>query len=225
MLREFFRRPTVLWLVLSDVWPLFGVLFLGWTVRIPLALYCLEALVMGLFFMAKILTNRTRPITQRLIGAPLFGGLYFVLVGLEVQFVLSLLYPPRELTDASDFVESLLALGRFADDIGWPLLGWSLLLMGYSHLLSFVRHYLHGPGRDEEHDRVVLRSSGRVIAIVLVVFFGMLLAGNDSWVGFALMLTSFKLGSDLLTHGLEHRRHWAVQQRPAPPAAPPRPTG
>lgn len=65
------RMPSVWFLVLSNVIPLFGTLFLGWNVGLILLIYWVETVIIGLINLPKLLTA---------LGSPnpgLFGRLFF----------------------------------------------------------------------------------------------------------------------------------------------------
>jgi hypothetical protein len=217
MSQKFFRRATVRWVILVNLWPLFGVLFLGWSVGIQLMLYLVESAVMGIFLMAKVQTHEN----GNIVGTILFGALYLILVGGATAFIMPFFYHPPSGLHLSDADSLLWGLEMFVDDLGWVWLACSLMLMFYSHGRSFITHHLEGPGRTGDHDWMVVRSFGRVIAVLAVIFGGLILSHwMHSEAGLVVVIVGLKLGSDLLTHWMEHRRQWEIMGDAALPPPP-----
>ncbi len=195
--------PSLAALVLANAVPIFGVLFLGWTVFPLVLLYCLENVVVGAFNVAKLLMAQPREPAYwvgKLILVPFFvvhfGGFTYVHGALVVAF-----FGPKG-AQPFDLLTAVPAAIRANQ------LGWGVLSLVISHGLSFYWNYL----KNGEYQRASLNALmgqpyGRVIVLHLTVLFGgwvVMLLGSPL---FALvLLVVLKTAADWRAHQAERRK-------------------
>ncbi len=188
-------------LVLVNLLPLAGVLFLGWDVATILVAYWLENGIVGILNVPKMaLAARaggevaTTALPVRTLFFAVHYGIFWVVHGV---FVLVL---------TGAVVVSVL------DPVGFALADPYILLVAagllVSHLVSFVLNYV---GRREyQHtslDAQQLQPYGRVLVLHMTVLLGgfaVLALGQP--VGLIVLLVVFKTIVDLVFHLWEHRR-------------------
>jgi len=195
--------PSLAALVLANAVPIFGVLFLGWTVFPLVLLYWLENVVVGAFNVAKLLMAQPREPAYwvgKLILVPFFvvhfGGFTYVHGALVVAF-----FGPKG-AQPFDLLTAVPAAIRANQ------LGWGVLSLVISHGLSFYWNYL----KNGEYQRASLNALmgqpyGRVIVLHLTVLFGgwvVMLLGSPL---FALvLLVVLKTAADWRAHQAERRK-------------------
>jgi len=195
--------PSLAALVLANPVPIFGVLFLGWTVFPLVLLYWLENVVVGAFNVAKLLMAQPREPAYwvgKLILVPFFvvhfGGFTYVHGALVVAF-----FGPKG-AQPFDLLTAVPAAIRANQ------LGWGVLSLVISHGLSFYWNYL----KNGEYQRASLNALmgqpyGRVIVLHLTVLFGgwvVMLLGSPL---FALvLLVVLKTAADWRAHQAERRK-------------------
>jgi hypothetical protein len=203
------RQPTILALLVANFVPLVGVLLLGRDVGGLVLLYCLEALLMQVFFAARIVTNTEGSLAEKVAFLPFFTAGYLVVLGGETLFALVTFYTRSH--DGPTFMsmspQELWAVFETAVHTeGTAYLAVCLAFYAGSHGWSFVRNYYRTSARDQDLEWLVFKPFGRVAAVALVVIpGGMLLYFHGSTWYFALALAAFKSGADLLSHWGEHR--------------------
>jgi hypothetical protein len=204
------RQPTVLALLAANLLPLAGVLLLGWEVDRLVLLYCLEALLMQLFFAARIATNTEGTSAEIFVFLPFFLGMYTVLLGGLTLFAVVTFYTPGH--DGPTFLgmdpyEMYVLVVDAATTEGPTYLTACLVFYAVSHGWSFWRNYYRTSARDQDLEWLVFKPFGRIAAVALVVIpGGMLLYFHGSTWFFAVALAVFKSGADLLAHWGEHRK-------------------
>lgn len=202
-------------LIASNVLPLFGALFLGWTPMLILGLYWAENVVIGLINALKMLTctghggdsaksDGGSPSTDA-AGAPFpwparlfLTGFFLVHYGIFTfvhgMFVLFL----GEAAEQSGSG----AYGSLADHSPW-LIGLSLLVMAGSHLYSFVADFLlEGLGRDADVAQIMFLPYPRMVVLHVTIIFGaMALMALGSPVFLVAILVVLKTILDLWLEG------------------------
>lgn len=206
LLKFFFAHPVVYWQFLANLLPLVGVLFLGWDIRAPVLLYCVETALMVIFFAARILVNRKGSILQKAVFVPFFCFWYCALTLGETAFALVAFYTHGH--DAPKFLgmhpgELWTLAVKAVSDMGLLPFFLSMGLFLNSQLREFIS-YLAEKGPDEDIEWLVFKPFGRVaLVVLLLVPGGILLYYRGSILYFALMLTMIKICGDLL-------RQWLV---------------
>lgn len=203
------RRKSLLVLLLANLPPLVGLLVLGWSVVEPVMIYALEAMVMGLFFLARIVVNTQSSLTNKILYSPVFGGIYFILTGGELAFVLTTFFDPSH--DGPTFLgmdpSELLALFQTAvSQLGAPWFILTIAGLVVAHARSFLKNSMRPHERAEVLEIQLIKPFGRVFALLVVVIPG------GAWLYYegtttllALLLVVVKTGTDLFSHYLEHR--------------------
>ncbi len=204
------KHPPILALLAANFAPLLGVLLLGWEVDRLVMLYCFEALLMQLFFAARISANTEGTSAEKIVFLPFFLGGYTVLLGGLTLFALVTFYTPGH--DGPTFMGmdpyELWALFVHSVTTEGPVyLALCLGVYAVSHGWSFWSNYYRTSARDQDLEWLVFKPFGRVAAVLLVVIpGGLFLYLHDSSWYFALALGVFKSGADLLSHWGEHRK-------------------
>ena len=195
--------PSLVALLVANALPIFGVLFLGWTVFPLVLLYWLENVVVGAYNVAKLLLAKPRePVywAGKLFLVPFFlvhfGGFTYIHGVLVVA-----LFGPKG-TQPFDLLATIPPAIR-ANQLGWAVL--SLVL---SHGLSFYWNYI----RNGEYQRASLNAlMAQPYGRVFVLHFTVLLGG---WIVMLLgspllalvLLVVIKTAADLHAHKAERRK-------------------
>ncbi|PYO92186.1 MAG: hypothetical protein DMD62_13865 [Gemmatimonadetes bacterium] len=195
--------PSIVALILANAFPVFGVLFLGWTVFPLLLLYWLENVVVGAFNVLKMMLAHPG-------DAMYWAGKVFLIPFFIVHFggftyvhgmLLFAFFGPKPI-DPFGFLHALPAVIRANQ------LGWGVASLIASHGLSFFWNYL----RNGEYQRASLQTLmgqpyGRVIVLHMTVLFGgwvVMLLGSP--VGALIILIALKTAADVRGHTAERRR-------------------
>ena len=215
-LSRLLAQPPVVALLVANFMPLAGVLLLEWSIDRLVLLYCLEALLMQVFFVARIATNTEGRMTEKVVFIPMFVAGYVVLLGGLTLFALVTFYHRSH--DGPTFMSMdphelwALFLGAVTSE-GPVYLAICLAFYAGSHGWSFVRNYYRTSARGEDLEWLVFKPFGRVAAVLFVVIpGGMLLYFHGSSWYFALALGLIKSGADLLSHWGEHRKAYGTRQ-------------
>jgi hypothetical protein len=215
-------RLALIALIAVNLVPLFGVLFLGWSLFDIMAIYWLENGIIGVYTLLKVLASR--PEGAGLVGqgvklfvAPFFTvhyGLFWVVHGLFV-FILfqgggpfgsggGIVGPSGLGSDFTPFSMPLVALRLATTESAF---GLATLSMVVSHGVSFITNFLgRGEFRRLGPQELMFQPYGRVIVLhmaVLVGGFAVMLLGQP--VLALLLLIALKIGVDVRAHLGERR--------------------
>jgi Family of unknown function (DUF6498) len=198
------RSPLSAWvLVLANLVPLAGVLFWGWDAFALVALFWMENVVIGVFFILRMLSLDPRDPALwlgKLFLVPFFCVHYGMFTAIHGSFVFQLLGGKRY--DMQGFLP-LEAAARAAADYGLWL---PLAVLVASHLFSFLWNYLYrGEFRRAQLARLMAQPYGRVVVLHVAIIFGGFAAtmlGSPLWA--LLVLIALKIGLDLKAHVKEH---------------------
>ena len=186
--------PTAVALILANLVPVAGTIFLGWSLGDVMVLYWAESAVIGFFNLLKMLV----------IGRwmALFIGLFFVvhfggfMVG-HFVFLWSIFiqgFEQHSFEDTSEVVQHFIGL--------WP----ALAALFISHGISFFTNFL---GRKEYIGRTIneqmMQPYGRIVLMHLTIIFGGGLAmflGEPTPV--LLLIIGGKIVMDVRAHAKEH---------------------
>ncbi|HEX9739056.1 MAG TPA: DUF6498-containing protein [Candidatus Limnocylindria bacterium] len=203
-------------LVLFNLVPLAGVLWLGWNLVLILALYWVENGVVGVINILKILraegtgtssswTMNGRPISEmsRLAVAGFFSfhyGLFWVVHGAFVLFFIPALAGDLIGAQAGAFVVPLVL-----PDLGVLALG--AVGLGISHAVSFWTNYIErGEFRTLSPAQVMTQPYGRLVIMHLTILVGAFVSiFLATPVGSLLVLIVGKTALDLAFHLRQHR--------------------
>lgn len=188
---------SALFLILANVVPIFGVLFLGWDAIAILVLYWLESVILGLLNIPKILACRRigGPASTAIFGNLFITGFYIfhfgMFTGVHGVFL-------AEMFGAGPIMEGLMT--------GGPIL-WTAATFLISHLFSMFVNFF---GKKEYLGRNSGEQMFSVYGRVFVMHFVVLLGGFavqsfGSPLYAVLMLIGLKTAIDLAAHIKEHR--------------------
>jgi hypothetical protein len=183
-------RLTLLTILASNLLPVFGILFLGWSMGSVMILYVIENVIVGFFTVLKMVFVRVdlRSVVGKLMLIPFFcvhfGG--FCVGHAAVVIALFGPKPPQ-----SWHWQTLLW------ELSLPILG-----MFVSYGIYFVQHYLRNGAYQhatlynlmfEPYPRLMLLHSGLIVSGFLVV-----LLGSPIWA--VLMIVGLKTGAEVLAY-------------------------
>lgn len=220
------RSPTVLFLILVNLIPIFGVLFLGWDLYSIMLLYWMENVIIGLFNIIKMLfaskieleggngdTSSNQftyaksifRIGQKLIMTPFFIFHYGVFCLVHGMFI-AMLFGMNERYNGTfespvDYLLfSLLGLGSG--------LSWALLSMVLSHGLSLVLNYF---GQKEYLRVSVSEQMFQPYQRIMILHFTIILGGFltlavGAPVVALIFMAILKIAIDVWAHLREHKK-------------------
>lgn len=160
--------PSLLVLLLANALPIFGVLFLGWTVFPLVLLYWLENVVVGGFNVAKLLAARPGDgvsAVTKVFLVPFFVVHFGMFTFVHGVLVFALFGPkgpgPFHL------------LGAVPQAIRTNHLGWAVISLVLSHGYSFYSNYLkNGEYRRASLNALMAQPYGRVMVLHFTVLLG-----------------------------------------------------
>lgn len=201
--------PSAVALIVANLVPLVGVLFLGWTLFAMLLLFWLENVTVGVFSVLQMLAARPRePMAwgAKLFMVPFFIFHYGMFTTVHGVFVMSLFGdPPAKASQTpAAFYHAVQTTG----------VGAAALAFVLSHGVSFALNYIGGAEyRTAQLPLLMFRPYGRVMVLhVVILLGGFLVQLVGSPVPALALLVVLKTGLDLGAHLREHQ--------PAAPAAP-----
>jgi hypothetical protein len=204
-------------LVVANLVPLAGVLFLGWELATIVALYWLENGVIGAFALARIGTAQgvdadpgsvtingravpqaqlANPVTARVILMPFFVihyGMFWLVHGVFVWFALPLMW---EEMGAGTGSPSLAAIA------------WAIPVLVLSHGASFLCNWWWGgERRTSTPSREMAAPYGRVMILhVTIVLGAFAVAAIGAPIGALVLMVALKTVADLAAHLAERER-------------------
>jgi hypothetical protein len=194
--------PSAVILVLANLIPVFGVLFLRWPVFPLVFLFWLENVFIGIFNVFKMALVRYRgpaDLVQRIFMIPFFCCHYGGFVAIHGVFVVFMIggHGGQDI----DIPKALGIVSQYG-------LAYAALFLFLSHGFSFVWNFLRGGERNRINlGQLMTAPYKRVIALhFFIIFGGFMLLRLNSPQGGILLLALFKIIIDLITHYREHRR-------------------
>ncbi len=196
--RQYLSIPIVI-LLAANIFPLYGVLELGWGVFELIFLFWMENVVIGLFNIFKLLTSRPHNAVLwlgKLFFVPFFAVHYGMFTLVHGVFVIALFGPEPLKELLSDSMDSLGAI------IDLPLensLAVAAALLAVSHAVSFYFDYI----RNDEYERAGLQQLmsepyRRVVVLhVGLIASGFLLMSLDQPTTGLILLIFLKIGLDV----------------------------
>lgn len=206
-------RPSVIALLLANLIPLGGVLFLGWEVFPIVLLFWCENLVVGAFNALKMLL--AAPGLPAAWGAkafmvPFFCVHYGIFCLVHGVFVFVLFGGGGRMLHGGPPGPA-----QLAETLSQLHLGWAVLGLVVSHGVSFVTNYLMaGEYRTAQLPTLMAAPYGRIVVLHLTILGGgfLLMALGSPMVGL-LLLVALKIGLDVRAH-LRERRRFQTGQTP-----------
>ena len=205
-------------LLLANLLPLFGVLWLGWDVGSIVVLYWVENLIVGAYTVLRMLTVGKLGALPRIAFFCLHYGSFCAIHGL---FVLKLTqFAGLDETGAAAYhwpgplvlLEKFIALVRQILAAAPDQFLWACLALLISHGASFLLLFL---GQQEYRHRTVkqlMTAPYRRVAVLhmTVIAGGFLVKQLGSPLGLLLALVALKTGMDIMLHIRSHRRPGAA---------------
>ena len=198
------EKPVSAWVLLAaNLVPVAGVLLWGWSVFALIALFWMENVIVGVFFILRMLCADPRDPALwagKLFLVPFFCFHYGMFTTIHGVFVFALFggkaYDPQGL----QVLEPAL---RAARDLGLWL---PLAALIASHGFSFLWNYLwRGEFRRGQLTALMAKPYGRVVVLHLAILLGgigTLALGSPLWA--LLVLLALKIGLDWKAHLKEH---------------------
>jgi len=197
-------RPTILVMILANLIPVAGVLFLGWEVFPLMLLFWAENVIVGLINVARMLMvdpGNAREWASKIFLVPFFCfhyGMFTLVHGIFV-FVLFGGVFAEEPTDSIEQAPALIS------DFG---LAWAIGVIALSHIVSFFVNYIgHGEYKTATVQGLMMQPYGRVILLHMTILGGaflMAMLGSPVW-GLVLLIIA-KIILDVRAHINEHSR-------------------
>jgi hypothetical protein len=196
-LEEFKSRPSVIALVLANLVPLFGALFLGWDAFVVLLLYWTESLIVGFYTLLKI--GLAKGVKGFRLAHKVFVMVFFSVHygGFMIGHLIALtaIIGP---TSQFPVLESL------------PLVAVAALAILLSHGYSFATNYIGKKEYERSAELLLMfspykRIAVMHIAIIFGAFLGIVVLGGPLPVSALVVLILAKTVIDLRQH-LEERR-------------------
>ena len=196
--------PSVVALVLANLPPLYGVLFLDWAVFPVVFLFWLENVIVGVLNVARMLVARPDDGASwifKVIMIPFFVVHYGMFTLVHGMFVIALFGGRR--VGANGFPTPAFVASLISEYHLW----WAVLALAASHTFSFLANYLgRGEYRTVTLQALMSRPYGRVVVLHLAIIGGgFLLVSLGSPVAGVALLVALKIGLDIHAHAREHR--------------------
>jgi len=199
------QNPSVIILILANLLPIFGVIFLDWKVFPILFLYWTENVIVGIFNVLKMAMaspENGNSKAAKLSIIPFFCihyGLFTFVHGIFVIFVFGA-SADGDISDPefSSIISSLSSVGI--------IFGTVTLFM--SHGLSFVINYIgKGEYKEAKLNSLMGQPYVRVVVLhIIIIFGGFLVVSLGSPEIAIIALIVIKLGIDILAHLRQHAR-------------------
>ena len=203
--RSDLSRLSVIVLILANLVPLYGVIFLGWKVFLLMMLFWTENVIIGFFNVLKMLLckpDQPQVWLGKLAAIPFFCihyGIFTMVHGVFVFFVFG---------GWMEGGPSFPNLSVIADDIGRFQIIWGILALFLSHMISFIVNYI-GKGEYKKRDlnQLVTEPYTRVVILHITIIVGaFLMAILGGPIGGLILLIALKTLVDVLAHLKQHNK-------------------
>ncbi len=193
-------RPSVLAILLANIFPLIGVVALGWDTFFVLVLFWMENVVVGIYTFLKLLSVASASVPARVSAALFFCvhyGLFTAVHGLFVFLVFG------TIMDGSPEGTSVWQTVLSREMV------WGAIVLLVSHGVSFAYNYIRGGEfRKTNLNAVMQEPYGRVVLLhVTIIFGGFLVMLMGSPVAGLLLLVALKTGMDIRAHLRQHEKY------------------
>jgi hypothetical protein len=209
------RQPSVIALILANLVPLFGVVFLHWEVFPLMFLFWSENLIVGVFNVLKMFAaNPSSPFSWigKLFIIPFFCVHYGMFIFIHGMLVVGIF--GGGMKEAHGFPN----LATFWRVMQENELGWAILGLTVSRGISFMTNYI-GKG---EYQRASLQQLmgqpyGRIMVMHFAIFFGgfLMMALHSPMMGLVLLVV-LKTALDISSHVKERKKFAEVSSTTKP---------
>ena len=207
------RRPTVVVLVLANLLPIYGVLFLGWEVFPILLLFWTENVIIGFFNILKMaICSPASPgrWVAKLFMVPFFTFHYGMFTLVHGIFIIALFGGPLfTQTEIPDLTVLQQVIGTYG-------LLFGFLSLFLSHGVSFAVNYIgKGEYKQAGLSTLMMQPYGRIVMLHLTIIFGgLLVSAIGSPTAGLVLLVVLKMAIDILAHLKSHPENSPVVSNP-----------
>jgi hypothetical protein len=205
-------RPSLIALLAANLFPIYGVVFLGWEVFPLLLLFWLENLIIGVFNVLKMISvtpNNAASWLVKLFMIPFFCFHYGMFTLVHGVFVFGLF--GGYFQKGASFPDGMVPF----QVVRYYQLEWAVLALLLSHGISFGLNYI---GKSEYRRtslaKLMEQPYARVVLLHMTILFGgFLVMAMNSPVAGLLLLTVLKIILDVRSHLREHPRASTSQSK------------
>jgi len=200
-------------LVLANLVPIFGVLYLQWDVGSIVVLYWTENLIVGVYTVLKMfVTTGFGALFYILFFCLHYGGFcaihgIFVLELTEFAGEQPMASPTESWPGPLALIQMFINLGRQVINAAPVEFLWASLALLLSHGISFIllfigqKEYLHTTKR-----KLMNAPYKRIVVLhIAVIAGGFLVAALESPIGLLIALVALKTGMDIILHNQSHK--------------------
>lgn len=200
-------------LVLANLVPVFGVLFLHWNVGAIVVLYWTENLVVGLYTLLKMLLTGGRTALGLMLFFCLHYGGFCAIHGVFVleltQFAgeISSELPTASWPGPLVVIQKILYFGQQILDAAPQEFTWACLALLLSHGVSFLLLFVGQQEYRRTSVSALMSSPYKRIAVlhIAVIAGGFLVVELGAPLGLLVALVALKTGMDIMLHNRSHR--------------------
>ena len=214
-------------LLLANLIPVFGVLYLGWDVGSIVVLYWIENLVVGSYTLLKMFITGGTGALSRMLFFCIHYGLFCVIHGLAIMELTRFSGELSALPAQGDWPGPLVLIHMFIEllrqiiHVAPEELLWACIALLLSHGVSFLLLFVGQQGYRHTTTKKLMRAPYKRIAImqVTVIAGGFLVTVLGSPIGMLVVLVALKTGIDIMLHNRSHKADTAVDSDRRPKQA------
>ena len=199
-----FKKISLIAIILTNLMPIYGVLFMGWQVFPILLLFWIENLIIGVSNVFKMILASPGNFGQwfaKIVMIPFFCVHYGMVTLVHGIFIL--VFFGGFIKTGSPFPSGNDILGLIA----YLQLGWAVLGLIISHTISFITNYIgNGEYKTSTLSDLMAQPYGRVVILHLTILLGgfMVMALGSPMIGLILLIT-LKTFVDIKAHLKQHK--------------------
>jgi hypothetical protein len=210
-------RPSVIFLLLANMVPLYGIFFLHWDIFPLLVLFWMENVIVGVFNVFKMLIaspSRAASWPAKAAAIPFFCVHYGLFTFVHGIFVFALF--------GGVFEEDFTGIVSLTQVIWNYQMGWAALALFVSHLVSFAVNYVgKGEYKQTSLNELMGAPYARVVVLHITIVLGGFLIGFLGSPAVALLLLMvLKTFIDVIAHLRQHGKFRSSQTETGIPSAP-----
>jgi len=197
------KRVSVIVLIVTNMVPVFGVIFLGWQVFIIMSIFWTENVVIGIFNVLKMAfatSANTGEQGKKSTLIPFFCihyGIFTLIHGILVFAIFGNIFEQDNLITGITNGYKILVNLQFA---------WAVLALAFSHAVSYLVNYIaKGEWRKTALEKLMVQPYIRVIILHITILFGgfLVMLLNSPVVGLVLLII-LKTYVDIKSHLKQH---------------------
>lgn len=203
--------PSVIFLIIANLIPIYGVFLFHWQVFPILLLFWMENVVVGVFNVFKMLIASPasgKNWAAKVAMIPFFCVHYGIFTAVHGIFVIVVF--GGYLGEGDAFLNT----GSLFQAIGDLQIGWALLALVLSHVVSFAVNYIgKGEYKQANLNELMSQPYSRVVLLHVTIIIGGFLASFLGSPVFALLfLILLKTFIDIQSHLREHKKYQAKKE-------------